>query len=80
MIERWLVPDWRQCWRWFSVHFVFWTGLLMQAALATPVIPPEIKVFIPEPWAHIVVAVWTLLGIAGRVKRQSPPTGVMPNA
>jgi hypothetical protein len=74
-LDDWLVDRWRECWRWFSIHWMLATGALLEIVQLTPVIPPEIQAIIPQPWGAIAVAGWTFLGIIARLKRQRESVG-----
>lgn len=70
-----LVDDWRDCLRWWSVRWMAFTGLVLEFVQLAPVIPPEIMQVIPQPWGHIVPAVWTALGIFARLYKQKIKDG-----
>jgi hypothetical protein len=68
--DEWLVPEWRKALKLFSVQFMLITGLLLEAAQSA--LPPEVQALIPQPYGRIVVGIWTLLGLFGRLKSQQP--------
>lgn len=56
-IEKRLVDDWKECWRWASMRFNALASILVGAALynldtlaaVLAMAPPEVRVFIPIP-------------------------------
>lgn len=79
--DDWFVPEWRRALKLFSVQFNLATGLLLEAVQMTPILPPEVRAMIPEPYGHLAVGLWTFIGLLGRLKSQSsPPAPNPPNA
>lgn len=63
-----LVPDWREAWRWFSVH-VFLILAALPPVWAT--LPADVKAFLPIEWQPWVLCALALAGVLGRVKDQA---------
>lgn len=62
-----LVPDWRDCWRWFCMHAMFLAIALQGAWLE---LPDEMRAGLP-PWlVHAVTIAILVLGMVGRVMAQ----------
>lgn len=74
--DQWFVPEWRKALKLFSVQFNLATALVFEAVQLSPALPPEVRAIIPEPWGHIIVGVWTLVALLGRLKSQQqvPPS------
>lgn len=64
-----VVPDWRSAWRWTSVH-------AMSAAIAIQAVwmglPPSLQAHITARDAHVLTIAVLILGIAGRLRDQTP--------
>lgn len=63
-----LIQDWRRTWRFFSVWAMTVTGALQGAWLA---IPGDLKHNIPDGWVNAVSIVLLVLGVIGRMVKQS---------
>lgn len=70
MIRSALVPDWRSCWRWWSIRAMSAALALQGAWLA---LPDDLRAGVPDSWAQIVTAALMVLGLAGRLVAQQPP-------
>jgi hypothetical protein len=64
-----LVPNWRDSWRWISVHVLALSIALQGALLAMPY---DIRAYLPEWLTHYVAIILLLVGIAGRLVDQRP--------
>jgi hypothetical protein len=64
-----LVPDWRESYRWFSMHAMGWSLGLIGSWAA---LPPDLKALVPEWLLLLFVAVLLFLGMVGRVIEQPP--------
>ena len=62
-----LVPDWRDCWRWYSSHCMWITVALQGAWLELPV---EMKASVPTWGIHAITIVLLVLGFFGRLVDQ----------
>lgn len=68
-----LVPNWKQGWKWLSVHLM----AIGAAFTATWVAVPEtMRAFLPDKWAHMAAMVTFLAGLAARFISQ--PTKPVP--
>lgn len=69
-----LIQDWKQAWKWFSVH-----GLLAIAFLQLlwPEVPPEIKAQLPDAFVRWTTLALTAITLWGRLVQQQhvPPDG-----
>jgi len=65
-----VVPNWRQAWRWLSLHALVATGALPSLWLA---LPPEWRAAVPASWLASASVVMALLGIVGRLTQSAPP-------
>ena len=68
-MNKYLTDDWRDCWRWFSMH-------AMAMALALQVawfeLPDGMREALPAWVAHAVTIALLVLGMVGRLMRQAP--------
>lgn len=62
-----LVSDWRDAWRWFSVHALALAGVLPGAWEA---LPQRWQDVVPVSWVATAAAVTAALGIYGRLVDQ----------
>lgn len=67
-MKNWLVPDWRDAWRWFSVRAMALSGAAGAAWLA---VPDDLRAAVPEEYLGIGALVLSVLGIIGRLVDQS---------
>lgn len=65
-----LVPDWRQAWRWNSMHAMGGTGILISAWEA---LPNTMKQDFPVRWVIALAIVMLAMGVVGRLRDQNPP-------
>ncbi len=68
-----LVPDWRDCWRWFSMQAGALSTAILGAWLA---VPDDMRAQVPTPYIVALVFVLVILGMFGRLIDQpkaSPP-------
>lgn len=63
-----LVSDWKDAWRWFSVHIFLIIAALPPVWLS---LPPDVKAFLPVEWRPWVFSVIAVAGVIGRVKDQA---------
>jgi hypothetical protein len=61
------VKNWRQSWRWFSVHAMALQGAVAGAWLA---VPDDMRAAVPADWLAVAAVVLTVLGVAGRLISQ----------
>lgn len=62
-----LVSDWRDAWKWFSIHS------LVAIAAIPPVwinLPDDVKDMLPVEWRPWVFSVIAVAGVLGRVRDQ----------
>lgn len=71
-MRRQLIPQWKRCWRMFSVQAMVLAGAL-QAAWAA--LPPEMMETIPEPWVRGITITLLVLGVIGRLVVQPTVSG-----
>lgn len=65
-----LVENWKDAWKWFSVHCLVLVALIPTVWLE---LPPEAKEAIPASWMSTITLVVGICGIIGRFIKQSPP-------
>ncbi len=70
-LDRWLVADWRQCWRWFSTHALALAVALQAAWLE---MPDEMKEGLPAELVHVLTIIVLVLGFIGRLLPQHKPS------
>ncbi|WP_426271586.1 hypothetical protein ACN9MB_09170 [Dyella kyungheensis] len=63
-----LDPQWRQAYRWFSVHALALAGTLPGVWCS---LPGEWRAIVPISYVAIATAITSVLGIAGRVVLQA---------
>ncbi|CAH0198087.1 hypothetical protein SRABI106_01465 [Rahnella aquatilis] len=63
-----LVENWKQCWKWFSIHALLIAGVL-PSVWAT--LPPDLKAYIPPSIMGLITAVVAVSGVVGRLTDQS---------
>ena len=63
-----LVENWKQCWKWFSIHALLIAGVL-PTVWAT--LPPDLKAYIPPSIMGLITAVVAVSGVVGRLTDQS---------
>ncbi|MDM4768635.1 hypothetical protein [Solimonas sp. SE-A11] len=66
-----LVPDWRECYRWFCMHAMLLSIALQGAWLE---LPDSMKADVPGWLVHAVTIAVLVLGMVGRVVDQVKPT------
>lgn len=66
-VDRYLVDDWRQCWRWFSTHALA-VAVALQATWLE--LPPEWKAAVPAQLVHFMTIGVLVMGFLGRLLRQ----------
>jgi len=62
-----LVPDWRQCWRWFCIHAMALALAFQGAWLA---VPDDLRAMLPATAAQAITMVLLVLGVLGRLVDQ----------
>jgi len=62
-----LVPEWRVAWRWFSVQLA---AVLAALPMVWPLLPDDMKSYIPHEWHPWIVSGMALAIIAGRLVPQ----------
>ena len=62
-----LVSDWRDAWRWTSVHIL---SALTVAPLVWVELPADLKSQIPEAWYPWIICGVAFFGLIGRVRDQ----------
>jgi len=77
-----VVPDWRNAWRWLSMHAMAWSAAIL---LAYTSLPPSFIARVPEWAVNAIVAAVLVLGMVGRLVDQTQsnpsktdPTGANP--
>lgn len=63
-----LVPNWREAWKWLSMHAL---AILTVAPVVWASLPHDLKGEMPEDFAPWVLAAVAIGGILGRLKDQS---------
>jgi hypothetical protein len=63
----WLVKDWRQAWKWFSVQAMVLDAAILSAWAA---FPDDLKAVIPSGWIKGLAIALLIVGVAGRVVKQ----------
>ena len=59
-----LVANWREAWKWFSVHAF---ALIIALPIIWATLPAEIKAYMPESWEPWVFVTIAIAGVIGRV-------------
>lgn len=67
-----LVENWKQCWKWFSIHALVISGAIPSTWVW---LPPELKASIPPSLMGAITAVIAICGVAARVIDQTKPDG-----
>lgn len=62
-----LIPNWRRCWRMFSIQCYAVAGALQGVWL---VLDETQKAAIPDKWINIITLVVVVLGFVGRLVKQ----------
>lgn len=65
-----LIPNWRECWRWFSVQAL---AAIAALPLVWPSLPADVRAWVPDSWQPWILVALALGGIAGRLVDQSKP-------
>jgi polyferredoxin len=68
-----LVPNWREAWKWLSVHSF---AILIALPIVWSTLPADVKAFIPDSWDPWIVVAFAAAGLAGRLIDQNPKTEV----
>lgn len=63
-----LVPEWRACWRMFSVQAMVLAGAIQGAWVF---LPPEMIASIPDAWVRVITVALLVLGVVGRLVQQT---------
>ncbi len=71
-----LVDNWKQCWKWLSLHCMI-SATTIQALVAAIKegwisIPDDLKSLVPHNLATIITIILLALGIIGRFINQTP--------
>lgn len=66
-----LVANWKQGWRWLSVHLMALGAAIQGAWLA---VPDTMRSFLPDKWSHIAALVTFAAGIGARFISQPAKT------
>jgi hypothetical protein len=72
-----LVSDWRDAWKWLSVHAMA-AAILVQSAWQ--VLDDDLRASLPESWVRALSVALLLLGIVGRLVDQQKPEPMRPKA
>lgn len=62
-----LVPDWREAWRWASMHAM---GAAIIVQSAWQVLDADMRESLPAGWVRALTVALLVLGIAGRLVDQ----------
>jgi RsiW-degrading membrane proteinase PrsW (M82 family) len=65
-----LVDNWKQAWKWFSVHCMTIAGAIHGAWL---VLPDDMKASLPIKYVAALTVTLMLCGVAGRLVDQEQP-------
>lgn len=76
MLKARLVSNWRNSWKWFSIHCFTLTGIINATWLE---IPPDMKSALPGKYLVISTIVLAALGILGRITHQESAVVSTPN-
>ncbi|HCQ8124604.1 TPA: hypothetical protein OL914_000041 [Klebsiella quasipneumoniae subsp. similipneumoniae] len=63
-----LVDDWKNAWRWFSMHALVLAGVIPTVWAE---LPPDLKTAIPPGAMGAITAVIAACGVVGRLVNQS---------
>jgi hypothetical protein len=66
-----LDPNWRQSWRWLSVHALAATGALPGVWLT---LPDDWRAAVPAGWLAVATVITAALGVYGRLVQQPVKT------
>ena len=72
-LDDWLIDNWRQAWRLWSVYWQMVTSLILGAVLMVPSMPGEIAALVPQQYRIIAIGLWAALGLWARLKKQEKP-------
>lgn len=64
-----LVPDWKEAWKWSSMHAM---GTVTALLAAWSRLPQKMQDALPVSWVIGLAVVILLLGMIGRLRDQSP--------
>jgi hypothetical protein len=64
-----LIPDWRDAWKWLSVHALIVTGALPAVWES---LPHDWREAIPATWLAVVTVITAVVGVYGRLLDQRP--------
>ncbi len=68
-----LVEDWKNCWKWVSMHAMVYAGAIESAWLA---FPEQLQALIHPIVAHAIATTILAVGILGRLVNQTKkPSG-----
>lgn len=62
-------PEWRQAWRWLSIHAM---ALALAVSAAWLAIPADLRAMVPAWSAASLTGALMVLGILGRLVKQKP--------
>jgi hypothetical protein len=74
LLDDWCVEGWRRIWTKLSFWYTGITAVLVLVFQLGPILPPQIKDAIPQPWGSILTIVWFLGWVLTRVKAQGKPS------
>jgi len=66
------VSDWRNAYRWFSVHAMLWASVAQVTYMG---LPNELKASLPQKWVTCFTTAILILGIVGRLVNQGEDNG-----
>lgn len=72
-----LVADWREGWRWASMHAMAWSAAIL---LAYTSLPPSFIARVPEWAVNAIVAAVLVLGMVGRLVDQTQSNPSKPDS
>jgi hypothetical protein len=67
---RWLVAEWQQCYRWFSVQALAFLAIAPEAYEMAP----QLQAALPPVWMHHLQAFVAVAAILGRLMQQKSKT------
>ena len=65
-----LVPDWKSCWRWFSVQLMAVSAAIQATMLA---LPPSLASYVPEDTMRVLALMFVVGAVGGRLVHQDDP-------
>jgi hypothetical protein len=69
-LDAWFIDGWRRWWKMLSLWYTGITAALAVVVQLGPILPPQLKEAIPQPWGTIITIAWFLVWVVMRLKAQ----------